>query len=410
MNNTFFKDIDIEKEELPVRRSYQYSPIRLNTYKVTVINTDYLLATNTDKQSYPSNLDLVDYINKVYMQTTRKSNISGEYSVGYVSYDGNYLTIVENSSNINSLIHKSVFDVRDIKLPKTTLQLLDELQKYSKYSFKENLVSRYAPIIHNIISDEIPSIIKDNNKNKNEFYYYFFTSKDDIKQFNKRRANPYPVLFSALLLNSLLFSSPYGYASPIVGLIYGVETGYLSAEFASYLKKKQNNKEILNKVSEYCDQCSNLIYGDLNTFEEVIQKVAKKALDLKIYNNDFYVNASKDMLVLNCYNDKSLNETKLELLSIICEYIQFHSIKRKDHILEELFNNKLKELEERIDLSNLKPYYQDEDTIDFLSFYCEPDNNNYYSKLIPIEYDPKMTYEKMNLIQKEEEKEKIKVK
>ena len=31
------------------------------------------------------------------------------------------------------------------------------------------------------------------------------------------------------------------------------------------------------------------------------------------------------MLVLNCYNDKSLNETKLELLSLICEYIQFHS-------------------------------------------------------------------------------------
>ena len=347
------------------------------------------------------------------MQTTRKSNISGEYSVGYVSYDGNYLTIVENSSNINSLIHKSVFDVRDIKLPKTTLQQIDELQKYSKFSFQENLVSRYAPIIHNIISDEIPSIIKDKNKNENEFYYYFFTSKDDIKQFNKGRTKPYPVfpvLFSALLLNSLLFSSPYGYASPIVGLIYGVETGYLSAEFASFLKKKQNNKEILNKVSEYCDQCSNLIYGDLNTFEEVIQKVAKKALDLKIYNNDFYVNASKDMLVLNCYNDKSLNETKLELLSLICEYIQFHSIKRKDHILEELFNNKLKELEERIDLSNLKPYYQDEDTIDFLSFYCEPDNNNYYSKIIPIEYDPKMTYEKMKLIQKEEEKEKIKVK
>ena len=137
MNNILFKDIDIE-EELPVRRSSQYSPIRLNTYKVTVINTNNLLATNTDKQSYPSNLDLVDYINKIYMQTTRKSNISGEYSVGYVSYDGNYLTIVENSSNINSLIHKTVFDVRDIKLPKTTLQQLDELQKYSNYSFKEN--------------------------------------------------------------------------------------------------------------------------------------------------------------------------------------------------------------------------------------------------------------------------------
>ena len=409
MNNIIFKDIDIEKEELPARRSYQYSHIRLNTYKVTEISTDYLLAINTDKQSYPSNLNLVDYINKIYMQTTRKSNISGEYSVGYVSYDGNYLTIVENSSNINSLIHKSVFDVRDIKIPKTTLQQLDELQKYSKYSFKENLVSRYAPIIHNIISDEIPSIIKDDN-NKNDFYYYFFTSKDNIKQINKGRTNPYPVLFSVILLNSLLFSSPYGYASPIVKLIYGVETGYLSAEFALFLKKKQNNKEILNKGRGYRDQCSNLIDGDLNTFEEVIQKVAKKALDLRIYNNDFYVNASKDMLVLNCYNDKSLNETKLELLSLICEYIQFHSIKRKDHILEELFNNKLKELEERIDLSNLKPYYQDEDTIDFLSFYCEPDNNNYYSKLIPIEYDPKMTYEKMNLIQKEEEKEKIKVK
>ena len=408
MNNILFKNIDIE-EELPVRRSSQYSPIRLNTYKVTVINTNYLLATNTDKQSYPSNLDLVDYINKIYMQTTRKSNISGEYSVGYVSYDGNYLTIVENSSNINSLIHKSVFDVRDIKIPKTTLQQLDELQKYSKYSFKENLVSRYAPIIHNIISDEIPSIIKDDN-NKNDFYYYFFTSKDNIKQINKGRTNPYPILFSVILLNSLLFSSPYGYASPIVKLLYGVETGYLSAEFALFLKKKQNSKEILNKGRGYRDQCSNLIDGDLKTYEEVIQKVAKKALDLYIYNNDFYVNASKDMLVLNCYNDESLNETKLELLSLICEYIQFHSIKRKDHILEELFNNKLKELEERIDLSNLKPYYQDEDTIDFLSFYCEPDNNNYYSKLIPIEYDPKMTYEKMNLIQKEEEKEKIKVK
>ncbi|MBQ6404810.1 MAG: hypothetical protein IJJ63_02030 [Bacilli bacterium] len=409
MNNIIFKDIDIEKEELPVRRSYQYSNIRLNTYKVTEISTDYLLAINTDKQSYPSNLNLVDYINKIYMQTTRKSNISGEYSVGYVSYDGNYLTIVENSSNINSLIHKSVFDVRDIKIPKTTLQQLDELQKYSKYSFQENLVSRYAPIIHNIISDEIPSIIKDDN-NKNDFYYYFFTSKDNIKQINKGRTNPYPILFSVILLNSLLFSSPYGYASPIVKLLYGVETGYLSAEFALFLKKKQNSKEILNKGRGYRDQCSNLIDGDLKTYEEVIQKVAKKALDLKIYNNDFYVNASKDMLVLNCYNDQSINETKLELLSLICEYIQFHSIKRKDHILEELFNNKLKELEERIDLSNLKPYYQDEDTIDFLSFYCEPDNNNYYSKLIPIEYDSKMTYEKMKLIQKEEEKEKIKVK
>lgn len=48
MNNILFKDIDIE-EELPVRRSSQYSPIRLNTYKVTVINTNNLLATNTDK-------------------------------------------------------------------------------------------------------------------------------------------------------------------------------------------------------------------------------------------------------------------------------------------------------------------------------------------------------------------------
>ena len=72
MNNILFKDIDIEKEELPVRRSSQYSPIRLNTYKVTVISTDYLLAINTDKQSYPSNLNLVDYINKYICKLLEK--------------------------------------------------------------------------------------------------------------------------------------------------------------------------------------------------------------------------------------------------------------------------------------------------------------------------------------------------
>ncbi len=400
------KNVDILKDGLPINYDYLHNPIRIKTYKVSNNNKKEIIVTDGT-----STLNLVNYINELYNQTTRKKYTPKKDVAGYTSYDGNYIVVVENGTSItHSSITKNIFGVRDIELPEEIEKKLEELQEHSKCSFDENLVSRYAPIIYSIANKTIPTIIKDNEYDLSEFYDFFLDSRSYINSiYENDLPKLFPGIITPLILMLLLFASPYGEASLLVRLIFGYQTGSLSYE---YVKNHNNNKfkkNMIHDVIEYDELCRRIIKGDIVAIEELSDKVNDFISETNIYKNEFYFKASKDMMILNCYNDESLTEIKTNLLSLICEYIQYHSIQEEDKILEELFNNKLKEIEEKINLSSLTPSYEDKDTIDFLSLYCESIDNNKFGKLIPVAYDPKLTYEIMQDMSVEETP-KIKVK
>ena len=157
MKNLYIDGVEVLE---PKKRYHYLNPTGLEAYKVVVDENKTIQAIDTNRLFRGDNIKLTDYINDIYMQTTRRGYKSGAHTAGYVSYDGNYLIIVESGSSLKKSIRKRVFDVKGIELPEETVKQLEELQEYSKYSFDENLVSRYSQLLLSIANNRIAPITK----------------------------------------------------------------------------------------------------------------------------------------------------------------------------------------------------------------------------------------------------------
>ena len=396
MKNLYIDGVEVLE---PKKRYHYLNPIRVSTYKVKVDDNNNIIAYDDIK--------LTDYINEIYMQTTRRGYKSGAHTAGYVSYDGNYLIIVENGPTLKNSIRKMVFDVRDIELPEEALKQLEELQEYSKYSFDENLVSRYSQTLLSIANNRIAPIIKQSYQKSEELFGLYKESENELAPIININAIGTPLPAAALFF--IAYNNITKMNAIFTGIYYA-QSILLSEMVTTNYQKGKCADNTTKRLNDYRELCDSLIHGNIDAIETLTDKINEFARENDIYKNEFYFKASKDMMILNCYNDESLTEIKVDLLSLICEYIQYISLKSEYDIIDKIFADKLKELEDKINLSSLRPSCDyDEEAMDFLSLYCESIDNNSFGKLIPVEYDPKKTYEEMQAMQIEETP-KIKVK
>lgn len=406
-NGGNMKNLYIDGLELPeTKKRDHYIPTILEAYIVICDENKIIQAKDTNRFFKRNIINLTDYINDIYMQTTRRGYKSGTHTAGYVSYDGNYLIIVENGPTLKNSIRKMVFDVKNVEFPKETVKQLEELQEYSKYSFDENLVSRYSQILLSIANNRIAPIIKQPYQKSEELFGLYKESENELAPIININAIGTPLPAAALFF--IAYNNITKMNAIFTGIYYA-QSLILSEMVTTNYQKGKCADNTTKRLNDYRELCDSLIHGNIDAIETLTDKINEITRENGIYKNGFYFKASKDMMILNCYNDKSLTEIKVDLLSLICEYIQYISLKKYD-IIDKIFADKLKEIEDKINLSSLRPSCDyDEEAMDFLSLYCESIDNNRFGKLIPVEYDPKKTYEEMQAMQIEETP-KIKVK
>ncbi len=369
----------------------RYYPVRVNGYRVESSNRDYLVAidssgkkpSSSEERGREDSFNFSDYINSFHARYVVNSSSVSEENIPYVTYDGEYLIIVENGYTLS----KSVFDLRGVELPDLTRKQIEDLQNNNKTHEKSAMVSKYVPIIDGIVGRKIVSLIKPEDLKKfNEFY-----EKSCGYAYDKRNPNPsgsvWPACYVYIIVSSIFpqISKFYfdhkviWFVAYIAYLLGGLK---VSKDFNIFIR----NHNVDQEIKAYIDFCKRISEGDLDAIRTISAEIGRVAEELKIANSELCFTVGRDLSVLDCYNDEEFTSIKQELVLLGCEYIQYRSLGVDNYTIEELFLNKLKSIEDRIDLTEKAFAFADEDVLDLLSNNCDFDENGRL-KLVPITFE-----------------------
>jgi hypothetical protein len=145
------------------------------------------------------------------------------------------------------------------------------------------------------------------------------------------------------------------------------------------------------KVKYYIDLCSKVENSDNETIRSLAENfgrtgITPSGLYKEFEKNQFYLSLSRDLTILDCFDNEELSQIKSELILLGYEYLQCYYQSDLNEILEEMYMNKLKEIEDKIDLTDKKVVEKDKYIMDLISNNCDFDENNRL-KLLPIVYD-----------------------
>ena len=388
----------------------KYANFKLFTYKVeenkngilTAIDTDYIKdKDNYKKEEKYKTFNFKNYIGALYASTIKNTGVKIPSNISYIDYNGNYLIIIENGYEIN----KIVFDLRETNLPKQELKQIEEMKMYTMSKSDNYLGNKFIPILQGLADDKITSLITEDNANDLKSFYEK-TIKYVHERCNRDVKPNYIPGFITYCLILIQYNNQYD-DNKILFLLGLYSLLYTSGKITKNLIQLINNKVLDNDLIEYIDNCIKIYNEELTSIEDFTTKIAQSAMDTNTFNTNFYLTASRDLMVLNCYKDKSLNKIKIELISLLSEFIQYRSIKKDDLLAEELFMNKLIEIEKKIDLTNkelnldnINDSKSDQDKKYYIDENCIFDQNNNFIGFVPIEISDEVETKEYNLIKK----------
>lgn len=391
-----------------IDRQLKHGNIFIKTYKVNYDSNNTLTATESTyeepvvkrKENNDDKFNLVNYISALYSSTVKNTPIKTFNTPGLIEYNDDYLVVIEN--DYYSII-KRVFDLRNIELPERTKQEILEIQDYLKNNKENSSISKYVPLMHGIIDNKtIPLIKKDEEDDLKSFYEETKDSSNGRRYLRDRNKQTYIgkydylttlILFEIFALNKNISNF---YNDHFISTIAGFTTLYI---FINKLYDKTGkiiiNKGIDNDFKNYLELCNKIINGDKEAIKSLTQEIGIENTYNNTNNSEFYLNLVRDLTILDCYKDESLTPIKIELINLGCEYTEYRSISSEKEMLEELFMNKLKAIEAKIDLTNKEIENKDDDTMNFIATHCDFDEENHL-RLIPI-----ISNQKNNIYKKE---------
>ena len=373
----------------------KYGRTSIKTYNVNYDENSTLVATESTyekpvvrtQSSDDNEFSLINYISALHSATIKGTPIKTYNVPGIVEYNEDYLVVVENGYSIT----KRVFDLRNIELPERTKQEIREIQDYLKKIDKNPSISKYAPLIQGIMDNKtIPLINKEDEDSLKSFYEKAADDSHDRRFIKDRNKTTYIgnydlvstyIVVDCLLLNEKLlkFSNDHFFVSIAggIGLFFGMN------KLLNTIGKKASNNGADNDFKDYLELCTAIANGDKEAINSLTEEIGRVSTYNGSNNSEFYLSLVRDLTVLSCYKDESLTPIKIELISLGCEYVEYRSVSSEREMLEELFMNKLKAIEEKIDLTNKELEDKDDDTMNFIATHCDLDEENHL-RLIPV--------------------------
>ena len=379
-----------------IDRQLKYGNTFIKTYNVNYDSNNTLIATESTyvepvvskKEKNDEEFNLMNYINALH--TSIIKNIPMKvYNTPYkVEYNEDYLVVVEKSS---SSLLKRVFDLRNIELPEKIKQEIREIQDCLKNNKKSSYTSKYIPLIRGIVDNKTVPLIKE--EDEDEFKSFFENTVDFSNERRYLRDKNkitnivnYDLLSTYIIFDILARNKNIAnfYNEHFITTIIGYTGLYIFLDkLYNKIGKNMINKSVNNDFNDYLELCHKIASGDKETIKYLTQEIGIEGTYNNANNSEFYLNLVRDLTILNCYKDESLNPIKIELVSLGCEYVEYRSSSSEKEIIEELFMNKLKAIEEKIDLTNKQIEDKDDDTMNFISTHCDFDEENHL-RLIPI--------------------------
>ena len=74
------------------------------------------------------------------------------------------------------------------------------------------------------------------------------------------------------------------------------------------------NKSVNNDFNDYLELCHKIASGDKEAIKYLTQEIGIEGTYNNANNSEFYLNLVRDLTILNCYKDESLNPIKIESL------------------------------------------------------------------------------------------------
>ena len=356
-----------------------HGDVSIKEYQVNYNENNLLIATEirykktNDKNSKDkeNKMYLADYINALYSATVKGIPIKKYNKPGIITCNDNYLVVMENGYSIV----KKIFDLRNIELPENIKQEIIEIQEYLKKEKTDSSISKYLPLIWDIVDVKATPIIKEEETDEIKSVYKNLHENIYEEQYIKNRKKlyyigNYDIMFTVIISNILYHNIDF-------------YKKYLSLRLASYiglyaiLDKILNSigKKIINKNADYnfnnyLELCHKIENGDKETFRSLSEEIGRIGISNNINNSEFYLSIVEDLTILDCYKDESLIPIKVELISLSLEYIKYRSNSPEREMLEEMFLNKLKSIEDKIDRTNKEIEEKDEDTLNFINAHC----------------------------------------
>lgn len=374
----------------------KYGRTSIKTYNVNYDENNTLVATESTyekpvvrtQSSDDNEFSLINYISALHSATIKGAHVKGFNTPGIIEYNDDYLVVVENGYSLL----KRVFDLRNIELPERTKQEIREIQDYLKKNDKNPSISKYAPLIQGIMDNKtiIPLINKEDEDSLKSFYEKAANDSHDRRFIKDRNKTTYIgnynlvstyIVVDCLLLNEKLlkFSNDHFFVSIAgsIGLFFGM------SKLLNTIGKKASNNGADNDFKDYLELCSDIANGDKEAINSLTEEIGRVSTYNDSNNSELYLSLVRDLTVLSCYKDESLTPIKIELINLGCEYVEYRSKSSEREMLEELFMDKLKAIEAKIDLIDKELEAKDDDTMNFIATHCDLDEENHL-RLVPV--------------------------
>lgn len=376
----------------------------IETYSVSSDN-NLLVATKSKKkeQKFTYIKDrrkqflLKDYINSLYTSIVEKDKSSHTEEVNQIILDGDYLIVFENH---HPTIVKKVFDLRGTELSEEMKKQIKEIQGYLEKDRDKLLTSKYAPIIETIVDRRATRLINTEETEELEEFYksaadYAYNRKRNNRRYRRDYGFDLGLIFAAY--THLWIRNSFSVVKELQDkhLVYGTiaEIIYFLGIIFTFKRLDELIGEVnLNKdIEYYIDLCSKVENGDRKTIRSLAENFGRVGITpwgetTELEKTQFYISLSRDLTILDCFESEDLTQIKAKLMLLGYEYLQYRYTIDENEILEEMYMNKLKEIEERIDLTGKEVIEKDEYTMDLIANNCDFDENGRL-KLIPIVYD-----------------------
>lgn len=375
---------------------------KIETYSVSSDN-NLLVATKSEKkeQKFTYIKDrrkqflLKGYINSLYTSIVEKDKSNYTEEVNQIILDGDYLIVFENH---HPTIVKKVFDLRGTELPEEMKKQIKEIQECLEKDRDKLLTGRYAPIIETIVDRRVTPLISTEETEELEEFYKSAADYAYKRKRNKHRRDygfDLGLIFASYTHGWIRNSFPVVKELQDKHLVCGTlaeSIYFLGVIYAFKILDDLIRKVNLNKdIEYYIDLCSKVENGDRKTIRSLAEYFGRSGITpcglyTELEKNQFYLSLSRDLTILDCFDNEDLSQIKSELILLGYEYL--HECPRADEneILEEMYMNKLKKIEEKIDLTDKELAENDEYIMDLITNNCDFDENGRL-KLIPIVYD-----------------------